>query len=87
MDKKIYEAIKKRVSVVPLSEVDEESRANMRCSEGCIIYLFNATGLLDKEGKELFSIMHPMHTKNMWNVCQFFYSVFRYYTTTKELLK
>lgn len=73
MDRIIYEALKKRVSVVPFSELDDESRANMILREDSIVYFFNATGLLDKDGDDLPSIMHPMRTKNMWNVCQRFY--------------
>ena len=81
MTPEIYEAMKRRISVEP--GIDEETRQELRMRPGNVVYHFNADGL--NEGLESWDrdyvdgILHPMSSRNLWNVCQRFYGFIKHY--------
>ena len=72
LDKKTYALIKKRIR-----EVTAEEKIRIEfpydISDGATLYYFSSEGL----GDDFFSFVQPMRTKNMWNLCQHFYSLLR----------
>ena len=69
------------ISRVPEEKVNEVY--DLELSKGAIVYRFNAEKLNEglDEYDVLFvdSMVHPMATTNMWNVCERFYSFIRIY--------
>ena len=51
-------------------------------ADGSRLYYFNAEGL----GEDVDSIVQGFRTKNVWNICQCFYSHLRYYFDSVEEL-
>lgn len=89
MTPEIYEAMKRRISIEP--DIDEETREMLRMKPLAVtVYHFNAEGL--NEGLESWDpnyvdgILHPMSTRNLWNVCQRFYSFINHYENIDQRL-
>ena len=79
MTREIYEAMRRRISITDLDNDGREYYELMGwpVPKNATFYLFNADGLnegVDNVEDEAFSIRQPMYTRNMWNVCQRFYS-------------
>ena len=72
MKREIYNALRKRISVTTPVEYTYE------IPEGHTLYFFNAESLnrgLDENDENIIdSIVFPMKTRNLWNVCQRVYS-------------
>ena len=88
MKREIYEAMKRRMSIEP--GIDEETRERLWMRPGDVVYRFNPNGL--NEGLEdwdidyVDDILHPMSTRNLWNVCQRFYSFINYHENIDKRL-
>ena len=88
MSPEIYEAMKRLISVEP--GIDEEARKRLCMRPGDAVYHFNSDGL--NEGLECWDInyvdgiLHPMLTRNLWNVCQRFYSFIKHYENIDQRL-
>lgn len=91
MTREIYEAMKRRISIKPL---DDEAKEYYKLQgwpvpEKATFYFFNAEGLnegVEDTEEEVYSIRHGMTTRNMWNVCQRFYSFIQHYPNINERL-
>lgn len=82
MTREIYEALKKRIRIITPFEVYK--KIGRKIFDGSrFIYFFSNDGLnpgLKRDDIEYIdSIIHPMSTHNMWNVCQRFYSFIQGY--------
>lgn len=88
MTPEIYEAMKRRISVKP--DIDKETKERLCMMPDDIVYRFNAEGLnegLDELDDDYVDpITHPMTTRNMWNVCQRFYSFLRHHKNIDQRL-
>lgn len=88
MTREIYEAMKRRISVEP--SIDEETRQELRMRPGDVVYRFNPDGL--NEGLESWDtdyvggILHPMSSRNLWNVCLRFYGFIKHYENIDQRL-
>lgn len=75
MTREIYDSMRSRLSVIPTEQVKADYDAmGWTISDDAIVYRFNAEGL----GEDVYSIVHCMKTKNLWNVAQRLYSHLRY---------
>ena len=89
MTRKIYEAIRKRISTLPYEEekpIYDERGWTVPPSH--TFYRFDSDGLNVGYGDDeaIDSMVHPMLTRNMWNVCQRFYSFIKYHENINERL-
>lgn len=75
ISKDLYEAILRRITVVEMKSLSKEEIDFMRVKPYHTVYRFESTGLNDgaPEDERIESMIHPMRTKNMWNVCNRFY--------------
>lgn len=88
--KDVYEAMVKRISVVDIKTLSDEEREMMWVRPYQTLYRFDSTGLNDSvpEDEYVDSLVHPMRTKNMWNVCNRFYMFLKNFKDIdKRLLK
>lgn len=75
MNSAIYQAMKKHIRIL---SVDEMQAACLDIPEKGYLYFFDSAdlnvGLDPYDERYIDSIVHGMTTRNMWNVCQRFYS-------------
>lgn len=69
MKKEIYEALKARISVASEEAVEAYYKKYPDISREATVYKFDLSGL----DEDYPSIIHAMHTKNIWNVAQRFH--------------
>lgn len=70
MVKEIYEAMKARISIAPEEAVKVYYEDYPETPKDVTIYRFDLTGI----DEDCPAFIHAMHTKNLWNVAQRFYS-------------
>lgn len=70
MVKEIYEAMKARISIAPEEAVKVYYEDYPETPKDVTVYRFDLTGI----DEDCPAIIHAMHTKNLWNVAQRFYS-------------
>ena len=70
MVKEIYEAMKARISIAPEEAVKVYYEDYPETPKDVTVYRFDLTGI----DEDCPGIIHAMHTKNLWNVAQRFYS-------------
>ena len=70
MNKEIYEALKKRISIASEEMVKAYYEDYPETSRSVTVYYFDLTGIDD----DCPGIVHAMLTKNIWNVAQRFYA-------------
>ena len=73
MTQKEYEEMRKRITVVDRSTLDAEDLEYMGIvnKPECIVYRCDCEGLAMDDLSPY--IIHPIATKNMWNVCERFH--------------
>ena len=76
MTREIYEAMKRRIAVVPFG-TGKRMYDELGWGYGpkSTFYRFDADGL----GDDVDSLIQPIDTKNLWNVAERFYSFLRHY--------
>ena len=89
ISKNLYEAIVKRVTIIDKTTLSAEEIKYMHIKPFHTIYRFDNSGLNDKirPGEDkIEAVIHPMKTKNIWNVCNRFYLLLKHYDGIEEKL-
>ena len=89
----VYEAMKRRIKVLPYDEIKPHyDESGFEVSPDAIFYMFDP-GVVNDGYDELDvdyvdCVIQPIRTKNLWNVCQRFYSLIKdFEDIDKRLLK